>query len=376
MSAPSLRVALLAGSLTQGGAEKQLLYMARALQQRHVGVAVFTLTRGEFYEAALAACGLPPTWIGQRGNPLLRTVEFARRLRAFRPHLVQATHFFANLHVTLAARLTGAQAIGSLRNDAIFEVEANGRWGRWLLRLPPALIANSHAAVRNAAALGADATRIHVVPNVLDVAEFDAAAPPAGRDTGPVVAMAACRLVSAKRLDRFLEALAIARRSGAPVSGAIVGDGPERPALEQQARTLGLMADGVRFLGRRDDVPALLRRAHMLVVSSDHEGFPNVVLEAMAARLPVITTPAGDAGTIVRDGRTGFVVPFGGTQQLAERIVTLASSADLRQRMGEAGRGELERCYGRDGLAESLLTAYAAIAARSGHTQLTTVLAH
>ena len=90
----------------------------------------------------------------------------------------------------------------------------------------------------------------------------------------------------------------------------------------------------------------------------------------------VITTPAGDAGAIVRDGRTGFVVGFGDTQQLAERIVSLAGSTELRQRMGEAGRSELERCYTRDGLAESLLSVYAAIAARSGHPQLRTVLPH
>jgi glycosyltransferase involved in cell wall biosynthesis len=366
-----LRVALLAGGLSQGGAEKQLLYMVKALRERCVTVRVYCLTRGEHYEPALQRAGVPPIWIGHHQNPLLRTLALARKLRTFRPHVVQAAHFFTNLHVTLAARLAGAQAIGSIRNDAFHEVQANGRWGRWLLSIPPAIVANSNAAAHNAEALGADPTRIHVVSNVLDLDEFDRSAiPVTDAGTDRVVAIAVCRLVAAKRIDRYLRAMAMARRRAPVLHGVIVGEGPERSRLEELARSLGLLPDGVTFLGRRNDVPAILRSGHLLVVSSDHEGFPNVILEAMAARLPVVTTPAGDAGTIVRHGELGFVVPANDVEQMADRLVELATKHDVRRRFGDACRMEVERRYTQRTLADSLLAVYGALCSRRWDARL------
>ena len=89
-----LRVALIAGTLRQGGAEKQAVYMARALRDAGVDVRLYCLTRGEFHEARLRALGVPPRWVGRRGNPALRLLALAREFREFRPQIVQACHFF------------------------------------------------------------------------------------------------------------------------------------------------------------------------------------------------------------------------------------------------------------------------------------------
>ena len=375
-AAPALRVALLAGSLTQGGAEKQLVYMARSLRDAGVAVRVYSLTRGEFYEDALRELSLEPRYIGGIRNPLLRSLVLANALRRFGPHVVQAAHFFANLHVTLAARLVGADAVGAVRNDAIFDVRENGRWGTWLLRVPPALIANSSAAVENAVQLGLRRERVHVLPNVIDLDDFDRrSARPVSvrRSAGEIVAVAACRLVAAKRLDRFIAAVAAVRRDGCPLRGVIVGAGPERDALERRARESGQF-DGITFLGRRDDIPALLRQADVLVVSSDHEGFPNVVLEAMAAQLPVITTPAGDAPSVIEDGVTGFVVPPDDLGAMADRLRLLARTPSLRLRFGRAGRERVERLYDARHLGTRLLDVYRAIAAEHQSARLAAAL--
>jgi glycosyltransferase involved in cell wall biosynthesis len=178
-----------------------------------------------------------------------------------------------------------------------------------------------------------------------------------------------------KRFDRFLDALAAARRRAPALTGMIVGDGPERAALEERAARLGLLPSGVRFLGARDDVPALLASSDFLVVTSSHEGFPNVVLEAYAASRPVIATPCGDVERLLREGETGFVVPFDDADALAERMVRLAESVELRRRAGAAGRSLVERSFDRAALAGHLMTAYQAIAARRGSPQLTAVLA-
>jgi glycosyltransferase involved in cell wall biosynthesis len=368
-----LRVALIAGLVGVGGAEKQLIYMAQALQEAGVEVRIYSLSIDKFHRPALDALGLDPCWVGRYDNPLLRLATITARLRAFRPHVVQATHFFTNLYATLAGRLVGALAIGCSRNDIFSEVRDCGGWGRWLLRMPPTLLANSHAAKRNAEALHVPPEKIHVIANVIDLADFDArAAEPAVHLDGssrPVVIVVG-RLFPQKRFDRFLAALALARRTAPALKGAVVGEGPERPALEQQAAALGLVPDGVAFLGQRYDVPAILGQADLLALSSDYEGFPNVVLEAMAARLPVVTTPAGDADVIVQDGVTGSVVPFEGTGQMADALARLALEPDLRRRFGSAGRAVVEQHYSFDRLAVRLFAIYRSIALQRKRSDL------
>jgi glycosyltransferase involved in cell wall biosynthesis len=371
-----LRVALVAGTLGQGGAEKQFVYMATALADAGVDVRTCTMIRGEYHARALEACGLGATWVGRGGSPPLRAAALCAALARFRPHVIQGGHFFTNLYVTLAGRLMGAAAVGAIRSDVHYELATHGRFGPWSLRAPPDLIANSWAAKSAAEALGRDPGTVHVVSNAIDLAAFDGAAVAATAATAPrAVAIAVGSLLRVKRLDRFLDALALARRSNPGLSGIVVGHGPERPTLEHRAGQLGLLPDGVRFLGARDDVPALLAGADFLVLTSDHEGFPNVALEAMAARLPVIATPCGDIERLVGEDASGFIVPFDDPELLAERMARLAQSPELRRRLGAVGREMVERTCSRPALAGQLLSVYRTIAARRRSPELRTVLA-
>jgi glycosyltransferase involved in cell wall biosynthesis len=365
----SLRVALLAGTLGQGGAEKQLVYIARALTEAGVFVRVYCLTQGEYYEPILRHHGIEVVWIGRRDHPAARVLRLGSALRRNPPHVVHALHFYTNLYAVLAASTVGALAIGSLRSDTLHELEANGRWGPWLLRVPRALIANSEAACRNARQLGVPATRMQVLPNVIKLEEFDAAvgrwrATPRGDQEIRVISVA--RLVGQKRLDRFLEVLALARQRCPRLRGVLVGEGPERATLMGEAARLGLSGH-VDFLGQRDDVPALLAAADLMLLTSDHEGFPNAVLEAMAAGVPVVTTPAGDAGTVVEHGLTGYVVPATSPETMADRLVELASAPELRRRLGEHGRARAADQYEYRGLADRILAAYSALANERRH---------
>ena len=193
-----LRIALIAGTLGQAGAEKQLVYMARSLRDAGADVRVYCLTRGEFYEAHLREHGLEPRWFGRFGNIRfanipLRLASLATQLRRFRPHIVQSTHFFCNLYAGLSGRLSGALAIGGMRNELSFERNASGRWTRLLLRLPAAIIANSRAARRGVDEFGVSPDSIVVLNNVIDLVDFDVRSSSGGRawdPGGPPVALA------------------------------------------------------------------------------------------------------------------------------------------------------------------------------------------
>jgi glycosyltransferase involved in cell wall biosynthesis len=362
----ALRVAFIAGSLGQGGTEKQLLYLARELRRASVDARVLTLTRGEFYESAFAEAGVPVEWAGRHRLPL-RLAELAAAVHRFRPHIVQAVHFFTNLYAVWCARLHGGVGIGAIRGDGWFDMHECGAWGRPLLRAPASLIANSQAAIRHAAEAGIDSSRLHLLANVIDVTPFEGRRPTGrgtGQDESDAVAVAVGRLVPIKCLQHFLGALARARGGGGRLRGLIVGDGPERGGLEMLAGTLGLLPDGVRFLGACADVPGVLAGADMIVLTSRQEGFPNVLLEGMAARLPAITTPVGDAAALVENGHSGFVVPFGDEALLAARMMALAQSPVMRRTFGDAGRARVETHYRVDGLASRALRVYRRIAAQ------------
>lgn len=374
-----LRVALVAGTLGAGGAEKQLVYLACALNTMGAEVIVCSLTRGEHFEPVLREAGIEPIWVGRFSSPAARTLAIARAIAPMRPHIVQATHFYTNLYASLVAPVYGALGVGTARSDIVHEVSANGRWGRWLLGIPNALIVNSHAARRNAIDRGVDDAAITVLPNVIDLREFDSLA---RRESiadsllpadGMLVA-AVGTLLHVKRFDRFIRAIALARSRGARISGVIVGDGPLRAELEALPATLGLPPDAVIFTGRLTNVPALLTRVHAFVLSSEHEGFPNVLIEAMAARLPTIATPAGDVSSIVQEGVTGFLVPMDDEDAMASRLLELEASPSLGARLGSAGRSCVEQSYAIDGLPERLAGIYRSIALRRGHARLLSVL--
>lgn len=362
-----LRVALIAGCLSQGGAEKQFVYVVRALRQIGARVRVYQLTRGEFYEPCLQLAGVESHCIGISKFPVVRLTALAKDLHMFRPHVIQSSHFFANLYAAIGCKICNAVGIGSIRSSLAYELGTTGVWGRWLLHTPPALLTNSRAVIGDANSFGIRPERIHWLSNVLDLTRFDAEiSNPAMEKSGDdhPKAIAVGRLVAFKRLDRFLDALALARREVPNLKGIIVGDGPERSKLEARRRKLGFSSEDVSFLGRRVDVPALLVKADMLVHCSDYEGSPNVLLEAMAARLPIVATPAGEARELIQDGTTGYMVSFEDIEGMARSMIRLATSPSLRTQFGDAARRRIEESYGFNGLAYSLLAVYREIARR------------
>jgi glycosyltransferase involved in cell wall biosynthesis len=124
----------------------------------------------------------------------------------------------------------------------------------------------------------------------------------------------------------------------------LVGDGALKAALEQQALALGI--DGaVSFLGHRPDVAALLRGSTLFAFPSLMEAFPNSVMEAMAAELPVVATRVGGIPELVDDGRTGILVAPGDHEGLAQGLLRVLGDAAYAARLAAAGRATVEERF-------------------------------
>jgi glycosyltransferase involved in cell wall biosynthesis len=361
-----MRIALIASSLRLAGAEKQCVYMARALCQAGVDIRVFHLGEENYYQPVLTQAGIPVRQIFARGRPLLMLTRLVKELSTFKPHIVQASQFGDLVFATFAGRLCRALVLGGVRSDGFYELRSAGRRAWPLLSLTHGLIANSHRARENLTSKGIDPRKIAVLPNVIDLSDFDskAAKPLPLRGTAESIRITAVgSLQRCKRFDRFVAALAWARRQEPALSGLIAGeDVGEKPALERQARALGLFPGHLEFLGACNCIPALLTHSRLLVMCSDYEGFPNVILEAMAARLPVLATPAGDAARIVENGVTGYILKPDDVTGMGEHILGLALNPSLPAQMGEAARRRVEQDYNFNSLAERLLSVFSTFA--------------
>ncbi len=368
-----LRVAVVAGGLSRGGAEKQIVCVVRALREVGSEVRVYSLTRDGTYREPLRSLGADPVWIGKASSPIARLVELTRRLRPFAPDVIQAGHSFVNLYVGLAGSLLRTISLGALRSSLRHCEKANGFWTRWLMTVPTALVTNSESARRELLQTGwLRDERVFVLPNAIDLSDYpygarSSVAPVPDRSI--VTAIVVGRIIRSKRVDIFLRALALARQAGASIRGLVVGEGPDLSVLRQLAIELNLCPEGVLFLGERGDVAARLGQADMLVLCSEDEGFPNVILEAMAAGLPVISTPAGDAPRIVQPDKNGALVPFGDAETLATELVRLARSPQRRVEMGSSGRDLVARRYDLAHLVVQLRDIYGAVALLEGRSE-------
>lgn len=376
-----LKVSFIAGVLGKGGAEKQLIYMLNALQNQGVEVQVITLTEGQYHEQSLASLGIRPIPIPP-SNPLIRLLRIVRVLRQFQPHFIQAAHFYTTLYAGAAGRLFGTPSIGAIRGDLHNDLQSAGWAGRLLLNLPSVLLANSYNARENALQLGISKDRILVLPNVIDLETFDHQIAYPSLDFAPsngcVRVITVARLVQVKRLERFLQALSMAIQEEPSLQGVIVGDGPLRAALRETAEQLGLQPDQagghIWFLGERSDIPNLLCQADIAVLTSDREGFPNVLLEAMAASIPIVSTRAGETRTLVQEGQNGYLVPFDDVRALANHLVRLARSPELRQTLGRQGRAIVESTYSYPQLEHNLIEVYRSIARRQNKHKILEIL--
>jgi glycosyltransferase involved in cell wall biosynthesis len=161
------------------------------------------------------------------------------------------------------------------------------------------------------------------------------------------------RMTSVKRTNDVLVAFKRVRDSGVDACLCMVGDGPDRPQLEQRAHELGVMRDTL-FLGYQEDVAPYYAAFDALVLPSSNEGTPVSAIEALAAGRPVVATRVGGVPDVVREGEDGFLVEAGDTEQLAERLVRLARDPQLRERMGEQGRERVLPRYAVDRLVDDV----------------------
>jgi glycosyltransferase involved in cell wall biosynthesis len=355
---PPLSVCLVVSSLEFGGAERQVVEMARSFDRSRVQPHVISLSNKVPLAEFLPGNGDCLSIVEKRGRFDVSTIfRVAKVLRDRQIDVVHAFLFDADVITRLASRFTRVKLMVSSERNANYK---QPRFHKLALKATQpffdVMIANSEAGKRfGVTHHGIRASRIEVVRNGVDVKKFspnpEAGAAiraelgiPAG---DPVVGMVGSFKFQ-KGHEFFLRMAAEVRKEFANAWFLVLGEVPERASTAYYQEMLKLAEslnfDGrCRFLGARTDMAAVYNSFNVMTLLSRHEGTPNVVLEAMASGVPVVATDVADNSFIIQEGATGHIVPVGDIALPAARVCALLRNPAGRSAMGEKARDHMCR---------------------------------
>lgn len=351
--------------------------LAIALQERGLESTIVALSEGGRLEGRLAHAGIRFELLGGTARywSLATQYKMLRTFQRLRPTVVHTHHLPSLLTAGLAARTSGVPRVVHTEHAYLYLEEVPRTRGqlRWAARLTDA-VAVVGAALKSyyVQRVGIPAARVHVVPNGIDTERFRPSSGPAvnarrravGLPEDVLLVGAVGRLAAVKNYSMLLRAAARARDGGATLAVAFVGDGEERANLERLARELDI-ATVTTFMGWRSDVSDVVGAFDVLAVTSTSEALPLVVLEAMSAGVPVVSTAVGEIPRVLGDGEAGLLVPNGDEGSLADVLVRLASDPALRTSLGQGGRTRVCREYSHAVMVDRYLELYKS--GRAGH---------
>jgi glycosyltransferase involved in cell wall biosynthesis len=342
-AAAPTRIAFCITDLDAGGAERALVQVVTRLDRSRWEPFVFCLSPEGDLARPLRDAGVAVVCLGAQKRQGLSVVwRLSRLLVKLRPTILQTFLHHANI----VGRLAGKAARVPVIVSGIRVAEKRGGIRLWLDRATAWMVArhvcvSQDVAAFSAARGGLPVSKLCVIPNGVDAERLSAAEPadlsqfgipPAGRtllfvgrldpQKGPFVLMAAVRDLIPRHPDLHV---------------LLVGDGPLRENLQSWVAKENL-ASRIHFAGRRDDVPSIFKAAELFVLSSLWEGLPNVVLEAMAAGIPVVASRVEGISDLLIDDRTGLVVPANSSADLAEAIERLLADPQHARQMAHSAQ--------------------------------------
>lgn len=353
-----MRVLHILPDLDPGGAQRMAVHLMQTLDRERFEVGAVSLFDpvGTDLEEILAQSDIRVWHLGKRRGPDPRMfAELYRVLRRFRPHVVHTHQYVLRYVLPPAIFYRAPVMVHTLHNLAEKEVDYAGRLvhkAAFKYGVIPVAIAQDVAdsIVRVYSIDGG----LPLIPNGIPVERYGCPLVDRrtwrsreGFDSKDVLFASIARLDPQKNQALLLEAFAREFIEEPRVHLLLVGEGRLRSVLEKQANNLGIR-ERVRFLGVRADVPEILGAVDAFVLSSDWEGNPLCVMEAMAARRVVISTAVGGVPELVEDGNTGLLVPKGDTKALSRAMRHLLERPESRRAMEEVSAAKAVKQFGVD----------------------------
>jgi len=352
-------IAIMIGQLGPGGGSERQLYMFLACCDRtRWAPVVYVSGMLGFWEGPIRKLGIPVVLL--RGNPLAKMWQFRAACIAQNTKCFFSWSSYTNSY-GLALIGGGIRCVGSFRNALFADLPTRFRWlWSWMsMAGVSTVVCNSSETKTQLASRHGSGKKVVYIPNAVEIyapeqvrawrAQWRARL---GLRDDAVLVLGVGRLVPQKHFARFIEVIAQVDRQ-LPVRGIIAGaDMGCLADLQSQVVRLGLQ-DTVQILGHVPNARELMCAADIFLLSSDHEGMPNVVLEAMAAGVSCVATRVNSIGDLIQHGVTGFVAARN-VDDHAQHVVRLAADAGHRRAVGVRARASIEGGYQPDTVAREL----------------------
>lgn len=343
-----LNIVIVAGQLVVGGAEQQLYYWLANLDRNRFNPLVITLhpNHNDYWEKPIEALGIPLHRIPQSGNRLWRLWQVIKILKPHRPALIHGWHLFASVYAGLAGKFLRTRSIGGVRNT--FQTfESHSLEAKLTLCTVDGLVANSKSTARFLESkVKPGRVRVFAVQNAIQdefiprqqiraQLEKDYKLPPDALWIGSMG-----RLDPLKHFDWLIKLLYELRVSCPPLHFILIGDGPEMPNLKALIESLGI-SDLVTLTGEVPQASKWLQAFDTFAFTSVDEGMPNVIMEAAAAGLPIVTWQLPFYEELLENEKSALLVKAGDMQAFKEALFSLVNSPEQRQMLGQAARQKI-----------------------------------
>jgi glycosyltransferase involved in cell wall biosynthesis len=348
----SFGLAFIVGQLGLGGAEQQLYHLLSGLDRSRFRPIVISLGAqpNEYWVQPIKSLDIPLWHMTRALGRAGRAIQIASRLRSEKTQIVHGWDLHTNPYAAVAGRLASIPLrLGSMRLN--YEDMSVGKFVRWIgYRGLDMLIANSAIAADQVRALQLTRVPVRVVPNGVHIppqvsqAKRSRLKSELGFSDAHLLIGSIGRMDSNKNHAMLLQAFAALTEKWPALRLVIIGDGSLKSQLAAMAEQLGV-AQKICLPGSIPRAARYLRAMEVCCLTSYTEGMPNMIMEAAAAGVPVVSTTCGGSVELIECGVTGFLVSSNDAANMAKRIDLLLANAEQRRSMGQAGREKMCRAF-------------------------------
>jgi len=360
-----IKIAIIAGQLVVGGAEKQLYLWLANLNREQFTPIVLTLHpgHGDFWEKPIENLGIPIFSFPQRENPIRRLINIIRVLRPYQPDLVHGWHLFASPYAALAAKYLGAKSLGGLR-DTYQTFRDHAQEAKLTLCFTDSILANSNfAASQLKVAKYRKNQKIFTVQNAVND-QFTSReesrkilSQKYGLNINTIWIGSISRLASKKQYELLIQVTALLKETINDFHILIIGDGPERDNLQNLAKKIQV-SDKILFTGEIPQASNWTKALDIFTFTSMDEGMPNVIMEAAAAGLPIVTWRYPFIEELLKDGESALLIEPGDLDSMKTAIHNLIKSPELREELGTAARNHILKNFSIERYVQAMSAVY------------------